>query len=293
MYNNKRGVTVQSTIIGIIIVIISAAVIFLFLKAVPFQETIDKEACHNSVILRSQSLIGYEPGKQIVPLSCKTQDIKIETSSDDVIKQEIANQMYDCWWMLGEGKLDFMPDEGLRDVQINWENGIYTTKANCIICSTIKFGDNAKGKQLDLVNYIADTQVPSKNITYLEYFTQQKGVTLPIGVEVNKVDTNNDYAIIFMNIKGGSYWNAIKAAGGLIGGGAIAGFKIGKGWQGAAIGAGIGSILSQLNAIKEYDNARVAATRCDGSYEGCSNLFLIPLTATDLTTTCNNIESIP
>jgi len=291
--------TVQSTIIGIIVVIISAAVIFIFLRAVPFQETVDKEACHNSVILRSQSLIGYEPGKAVVPLSCKTQNIKIETSSDDVIKQELANQMYDCWWMLGEGKLDFMPDEDLRDVQINWQNGIQTAQANCIICSTIKFGDNAKGKQLDLVNYIADTPVPSKNITYLEYFTQQKGVKLPTLVEVNKVDTNNDYAIIFMNIKGGSFWNALKAYGGLMGGGAIAGFKIGRlagpdGMLiGTAIGAGVGEFIGNLNAIKEFGNARVAATRCDGSYKGCSNLFLIPLTATDLTTTCNNIESIP
>lgn len=289
---DKRGqLTVQSMLIGIIVIVLVAAIIFFFIKAFPFIETVDKESCHQSVVLRSQSIAGIEPGKALAPLNCKTQDIKIDSGNEQFINREIANSMYDCWWMLGEGKLNFFGDESFRDVRITWNEGPYTARANCIICSTIKFSEAAKNKNLDTVSYIAETKIPSKDITYLEYFTQP-GTKLPTGVSVNKVDTNQDYAIVFMNIKGGSYWNAIKAAGGLMGGGAIVGFKIG-GLQGAAIGAGIGDILNQLNAIKEYGNARVAATRCDGSYEGCSNLMLIPLNAQSLTTACNNIESIP
>lgn len=296
---NKRGqLTVQSMLIGIIVIVLVAAIIFFFIKAFPFIETVDKESCHQSVVLRSQAIAGIQPGKVLAPLNCKTQDIKIDSGNEQFINREIANSMYDCWWMLGEGKLDFFGGESFRDVQITWDEGLHTAKANCIICSTIKFDEAAKNKNLDTVSYIAETKIPSKDITYLEYFTQP-GTKLPTDVSVNKIDTNQDYAIVFMNIKGGSYWNALKVWGGGMLAGGITGFKIGslggpKGMLlGTAIGAGTGNYIGQLNAIKEFGNAKMAASRCDGSYEGCSNLMLIPLNAQSLTTACNNIESIP
>ena len=296
---DKKGLTPESLIVGIIILVIGAAVIFFFIQSFPFRETIDKEACHQSVILRSQSLIGWEPGKTIVPLNCKTQELKIKTGDEDVIKREIANQMYDCWWMLGEGKLDFFSDEQLSDVQISWQQSLYTAKSNCVICSVVQFDDNAKGKNIDVLSFMDQMKIPAKNITYLEYFTGQQGTKLPTGVEINKVDTNQDYAILYTSIKGGSYWNAVKADLASIGVGALAGVKIGKlaGPEGmligGAVGGSIGSFIGKLNAIKELGNARVAATRCDGEMKGCTNLVLIPLTTKDLTTACQNIESIP
>ena len=100
----KKGATVQTIIISIIILVTSAAIIFFFLKAFPYKETIDKEACHQSVILRNNALLKGEFGLEI-PLNCKTQRIKISSTNEESIKREIADAMYDCWWMLGEGKM--------------------------------------------------------------------------------------------------------------------------------------------------------------------------------------------
>lgn len=175
---DKRGVTVQSTLIGIIIVILSAAIIFLFLRALPYRETVDKEACHNSVILRSSAILrGESIIPATMPLNCKTQEIVISSGNEEFIKREIANAMYDCWWMLGEGKLDFFPESGWKDWGVP---GLGTSKANCMICATIKFEGAAKGKQIELLNYLEETKIPTKNITYLEYFSEEPGAKLPV-----------------------------------------------------------------------------------------------------------------
>lgn len=298
---NKRGITVQSTLIGIIIAVLAAAIIFFFIRALPYRETVDKEACHNSVILRSNALLkGESILPETMPLNCKTQEIKISSSNEEFIKREIANAMYDCWWVLGEGKLDFFPESGWKDWGVP---GLGTSKANCMICATIKFEGAAKGKQLDLLSYLEETKVPTKNITYLEYFSEDPDAKLPSELKVETLDTSKDYAIIFMGISGAEVKRTILTSVGVGAGGAFVSGKIlgtiakfGAKGLGKAIPV-VGWIWIILETSGHlatlWSDAHASAVHCDGATGGCFSLILTSLEATSISTECQNIESIP
>jgi len=314
---NKRGTLVQATLIGIIIILLGAAMIFFFLKAVPFNEQTDIEACHNSVILRNNALLKGEGPTPEIPLNCKTQKVKISTTNSEIIQKEIANQMYTCWWMLGEGKMEFWSESSWK------EFGLGNVKSACVICSTIEFSDALKRKnlQLDMASYIENTKVPSRNITYLQYFTEDDDVKFPTDVDATKISTDKDYVVLFMGIEGDELWEPIArdlsvAAGSIIG----SSFLIGPKWTGTlakwtgrgitapvqlagksigiSIKAGvagllIGAAFVATQTIWTAHNQAIVAQHCDGSKKGCMQVMLLPMDAVELSGVCNNIESIP
>lgn len=184
---NKRGQTTQAVIISAVILLLTAAVLFYFFKILPYKETIDKEACHQSVLLRSQEILGLQPGQVLkVALNCKTQEIEIDSTNSDFIKREIANAMYDCWWMLGEGEKNFFSR--------GWTKDSY-----CVICARINFSETTQKKFSEIKNfdiYLAETKVPKKNITYAEYFTT---VEAPLEIQEGSInlDTKKEYLITY------------------------------------------------------------------------------------------------
>ena len=126
--NNKRGISGEF-LVGVIITLVGAGILFLVFPSIQklFTGTIDAESCHNSVLLRDTAIkkagvIGGQLSASLIPLKCKTEEIKITTTDTDKIKNQIANAMYDCWWMLGEGKINFLAS--------GW-----TGKNVCIFCS--------------------------------------------------------------------------------------------------------------------------------------------------------------
>lgn len=330
---NKRGITVQSMLIGIILVVLAAVIIFLFIKSLPLKGTIDKEACHQSVILRNNALLrGESILPETIPLNCKTQELTISSSNEDFIKREIANSMYDCWWMLGEGKMKFWSESTAK------EFGLGTVKSTCVICSVIRFDESVKEKnlRLNMADYMESTKVPGKNITYLEYFTEETGAKLPTDVEAPPITTDKDYVILFMGIEGDELWEPIvndlkvaaaslggrlflagpkatgsllKSAGGLMSKGFNIGSKLAPTSAGMArlVGAKVGGLTLKLGwvgviiatafvltqtAWTGY-NQVIAAQHCDGEKKGCMQVMLLPMNASAIAGTCNNIESIP
>lgn len=288
----KKGALTQQVLISLIILIIAAAILFFVLKIIPYKPVAEKEACHQSVILRSKSIMGTSPSQYLVPLNCKTQYIKISTTNENVIKKEIANAMYDCWWMLGEGKLDFFSESFWRQVGIP---GLGTAKSACVICSVIKFDNNLKEKpiNLNILEYMEKTKIPEKNFTYLEYFTGQENAKLPTELKAETITTDKDYAVIFMGIRGGSFGEALRN---IIGGAAIGGligFRLGS-LKGAGIGAAIlGGLQVILQPITQLTSSHAAAIHCEGETAGCMSLMLIPFEASSISEACQNIESIP
>jgi hypothetical protein len=184
---DKRGQTTQAVIISVVILLLTAAVLFYFFKMLPYKETVDREACHQSVLLRSQEIVGMEPGQLFkVPLNCKTQEIEIDSTNPDFIKREIANAMYDCWWMLGEGKMNF------------FSNG-WTKDSYCMVCARIKFSEatQKKIKEIkDLDFYLQETQIPKKNMTYAEYFTTEDAPQ-QMKESSTVLDTGKEYLITY------------------------------------------------------------------------------------------------
>ena len=187
---NKHAEMTGKAIVELIILIASISVILLLWVAFNWNPTIDRESCHQSIILRSSFNAGFlEVSKNVVPLKCQTEKIclggscesefgdagrknpvtKIKLSkNEEELKQEvletIANSMYDCHSMLGEGKLDFMPSK-------------FWTKNYCLICSRFILDEEFKGKieniaYGDIYKYLGEKKI-SDDKSYLEYLYPQ------------------------------------------------------------------------------------------------------------------------
>ena len=239
---NKKGALLQEKVIGIIIFIIVAAII-IYLVVYENNSTkgnVDAEICHQSIISRSLSIEGIQPGQALMPIKCQTQEIKIDNGDAGSIEKTVADAMYDCWWMVSDDKgnpLDFFNEDSWREV------GFFgTSKANCIICSTIKFGDNLKKnpQPIDLMGYLAENTIPLRNITYLEYFTGENSAPKQ-EVDAKPSETDQDMAVVFMSIKGDNLGSALRREGGMTAGLVFGGLGLVKAFAGPA------SLLGRLS----------------------------------------------
>jgi len=154
----KRGAMMMPVIISVVGIALFLVVIIIFFGGIPWKSAIDKEACHNSVVQRATFNAGpWEIGKDVIPLKCKTEKVCITKSGehcDDfqlptrknpvtevkikrdeetriAVMDQIADSMYDCHKMLGEGKINFMPHESYEE---NY----------CLICARLAFDDEVK-----------------------------------------------------------------------------------------------------------------------------------------------------
>ena len=307
----KKGVgTIQATIISVIIIAIAFGILIIFLRYIPYKDMAAREACHDSVVLRSSQLFGnlVEPGKAVVPLKCETKYVTINTNDEEKIKRIIADEMYDCWWMLGEGKYDFFPESNSHKL------GYGLTATPCVVCSVIKFEGPAKDVgNIDMLSYLNNHIVPGENMTYIDYFLGQKTI-LPAELNISQISTSQDYTILFMGIKGQRIMESLKneafAALGLgttasasaiaIGGAGgikvlwkaiskVGKFAIGHPLISSIVLASIGVSMAGTQIRHGY----IAVHRCDGSREGCFSLILVPFEAGNITRSCSSIESIP
>ena len=146
---------------------------FFFFKLNLGEET-ERELCHNSVILKGSLPSGLTSLNCYRSYDCLTEDgtcegitnpkvEKVDTL-DDVYKK-LADDMASCWWMFGEGKIDYI--------------GTGLTKNNyCSICNQILFDDSlnsikgiedGKISKDKLYDYLATTEMPGKEINYAKY----------------------------------------------------------------------------------------------------------------------------
>ena len=160
----KRGELTSQQLVTIIILIISFAVILILIFKLNLGQESDKEICHNSVVMNSKSKNPFISGA----LDCKTNyvcisgggkcenfnpsnTIKIDINQgkekvkNDIMKA-VANEMSDCWWMFGEGKVDY--------VGFDLGNKI-TGNLACSLCSIIGFDEKIQNdeKLKEGINY--------------------------------------------------------------------------------------------------------------------------------------------
>jgi len=140
---SKKAELTSKQLITIIILIISFTIIVAFFVILGLKSMISDESCRNSVMLRNTfSILGIK----FFSLKCSTQDIcfsmggECKFEADRVIKvsddkelqkelqKEIINLENSCWWMMGEGKVD------------------YGDAGSCAICYNIYF-DNLIGEK--------------------------------------------------------------------------------------------------------------------------------------------------
>lgn len=186
---NKKGVLTQKQIITIAMLIVSFAIILAFFFMLNLKEEIDKEACRNSVSMR-----GIPFGEYFISLKCKTQDvclsmgggceepvdetIPIETKKE--LMKEISDLFVDCWWMMGEGKIN------------------YGGKGDCAICNRIFFDIDGELTYSELYNYMANNKISDKSMSYLFYLYKVNNVdSIPSSSrKTGDINLNEEYAVV-------------------------------------------------------------------------------------------------
>ena len=184
---NKKGELTTKQLVTLIILIASFIIILFLIFRLNLGQTTDEEICRNSVVLKGQS--------QLVsgPLDCKTDYVTISTEKEEEVMKIIADEMASCWYMFGEGEVDY-------------GKGLLATNVRCAICSVIEFDEKTRGKFPQIsysrfYNYLKDTK-KDESLTYLQYLY---GVDSVSGVAdgtyfnfnlANSIDTTKKQSIL-------------------------------------------------------------------------------------------------
>ena len=220
----KKHAEITTTQIVLLIVLIASFVIIVYflVRLNPGRET-ESQICHTSVVTRSSNFLT----KQIVktPINCKTDYIclskdgscekmtspeikKVKTKEE--VYEALADEAVDCWWKFGEGKLDYVGTDLQYDI-----NGP-KPKLYCSICSQVAFDDSLYSmfvtdlgipdlpasdypsliSKQDFYNYLANTNVPGKEITYLDYFLGLTNSEL-----ISDALESNNYVFGYIDVK--------------------------------------------------------------------------------------------
>ncbi len=212
-------------------------ILLMFGMVIPsLSNSIDREDCRISVETMARTKVVQE-SPIIKDLKCNTQFVEItekvikknekiiatlNKEPEYRIKKAIADEMYDCWYQMGEGKLDPWGD---------WQIKPHTK--HCIVCSEITFDNKAQkihSQIKDLDVFLKKTNVPQKDFTYSDYITGGKGFA-PM-----TLDTSSQISILYQvddvsNI------------------GTISGYILGGCTIGASGGAGVGALFAGVGAI--------------------------------------------
>jgi len=210
----RRGELTTQQIVVLIILIVSFGVLLFLIFRLNFQEISDKEICHNSVVLKGKSILKtgvldcrtsyvcISGGGKCEGISATiTRDINIKGTPEEVknrIMDVLADEMADCWWMFGEGKVDYLG--------INAE-GAAVGNVNCALCSIIAFDKNIREDEEiaeiisyeDFYNYLRLKEKDSGK-TYLSYLygvhnldkLNEEVIKVPQG----QISFNNQYYVL-------------------------------------------------------------------------------------------------
>jgi len=197
---DKHGELTTKHIVMIIILIASFIIVLFLLFRLNLGETTNKEVCHNSVVLKGKS--GIFAGS----LNCRTNylcisgggdcdeipttsTIEVDPESTDEIMKAIADEMSDCWWMFGEGKIDYVG----RKISGN---------TACALCSVIDFDETIEGSMsyLEFFNYLKTTSKSSSQ-TYLQYLYGVNSFDEGNSYYQNEFDFSKQYVLVTGMVK--------------------------------------------------------------------------------------------
>ena len=206
---NKKGDISISMVVTIIISVIGFAILLYFFYQLGFTGMVNRETCHQSVVIRA-TIPTFAGLQTYGTLKCKTDKIcitsgliggackefkdaggvttvKVKSVTD--IEKTIAQNIIDCWGMMGEGKVSIFSQ------WVAERYGFGKVYPSCVICSRIAFdldglkkaGITEEGlKSVNVENYMQTRLIPNKDVTYYEYLAG-KGLA-KISIESNLVN---------------------------------------------------------------------------------------------------------
>ncbi len=313
----KKGDLTSEQLIGLIILVISFVVILILYASLNWNPTIDKEVCHQSVIYRA-TLHEITKNPQIVPLKCQTEKICLTNGNECVygkpskknpvttvklnsdkekakkeVSDSISNSLLDCHTMLGEGKIQFQPND-------------WGSKNYCLVCSRFSLDEKAKLEvnQItypELYNYMLAKKTPDeKSYLYSLYGVSNQNelnTVLNKALEISgkksisdlTIDLTKENSVIVQVETSGAIWKWVAGGGAAGGAGAtaiflgisLAPFTLGGSLALAAVGvAGVGGGIVYANA---YPDSHVYLAPAIYPYDekslsqlGCTNFETAP-----------------
>ena len=122
MKNKKAELTTTQLVTTIILIVSFIIILFLIFRLNPGEQS-NKEICRNSVVLRANAILRVGVGGD---LDCRTNylcisggdecksftsakvEIDLDGKDDEKeVMEVIAKEMADCWYMFGEGKVNY------------------------------------------------------------------------------------------------------------------------------------------------------------------------------------------
>ena len=282
----NRGELTTQQIVMLVIAIASFLVLLFFFGLLDFGQETDAEVCRNSVAMKGGSIVSSEA----VRLNCQRKYLcitedgtcegmtspkveKVETKEE--IYDILSNEMADCWWMFGEGKIDYV--------------GKDATKNNyCSICSQIVFDDSLSEvpgidfeiSKDELYDYLSKKNMSNNKMTYSEYIFGEKDLNTlrqealkeyGTGATFGKIKIGEQYFVVMGITSETNNWKWV-AVGGVIVGGVVGVLTPGLN---AVAGILVLGILSTGGGIwADAHDVEIAAIEVEG--QGIDNQFMAP-----------------
>jgi hypothetical protein len=348
--------TITQTLTTILLILGFAILLFIFYK-VYSSVSIDDETCRQSVILRASAgyiapSIAEGLARDSVSLKCRTSKIcitsgffggscsefigekgvtKIKVKDLNQLQKIYAEEILNCWSMMGEGKLDLFSE--YRSGKL----GLGKIYPSCVVCSRVALDKEGLAKagidisRIDIERYMSTHLLADKNQTYLSYIGGERGKisieninlgnlsdnqTIFSSSDILKNDTSGESSgetgILFMQITAPSQGGSAKEIGSLIFGGTVTSFSLAPITTGkslfslgriCALTAKVCVPILAILGISQQGmvayNRAVAAGKCSDvtsgteARNGCSVVRSVNYNETQISEYCSNIESIP
>lgn len=231
------------------------------------------------------------------------------------IERHLAESMYNCWNMMGQGKLDIFGS-------VSKELGFSQAQSACVICTRVAIADDVNNSVLARVNteeYMERNTVPGTSLTYVQAMTdgatssysdfRSEGKGKIESTEAVQIEgsSQKETAFVFMQVKsktiGDVLTNQLQVAGVVAGSAFVAkpSSLVSAGRfvftpAGAIATAVIATGVAGTGAYNAWQGQIAAAGYCgefvskSEAKQGCSLLQAIPYNVKDIRNLCGTIE---
>jgi len=269
---SRRGDVEIQYIVSLVIAIVGFMVVLLLLLSLNFENSSDDQVCRLSILSRATL---PSSGQGLVPLKCTTKKIcitygssgkcdqfagekgityvRLSKSKDidskaEIIERQTAEAMYNCWTMMGEGRLDLFEKPISVNPLENIEEFLKLSRkqSSCVICSRVALAKDVLGQRdllekVDVNDYLFNQGPENSEYTYSQLFTdsQIKAPPKEFKDEFGKTENNkagtDQLGIVFMQIKTSEDWIQAGESGAIVTGAFLVGSTVSLGATGTVL----------------------------------------------------------
>lgn len=197
----KKGLVTRMTVMVIIGILVMSILIFVFQTFTnKTTEALDINICRNTLLLHSIELKGI-PVLEKIKVKCPTIYETVGEESDEKIKKKILQSQNDCWYKMAADKIVTGEIDPFKD-----------ETTFCYVCKVFEFRQNRKIYGIGEYAIRHDSRLVDKNIVEEKISTIKNG---------DFIDTSDNYASIFVLIRGKDKIEEFMLRGGTYAGSAV------------------------------------------------------------------------